>query len=182
MDRSISTACSMIDPGTSADQGLPLDPRGLHHQPREQADALAQLLRVGRNMDEMRARCTKALQLSYKKSVATPANWPYNHADIPLADGTRSTDYQGLGLPAADRLARRSRGSTRATTRATCPRRSVPPPRQGRRTLRRASAAGALRDVLASGPSPTAPTGRDPRSENPRDRERARPARVSAGR
>ena len=27
-------------------------------------------------------RCVKALQLSYQKSIATPANWPNNHADI----------------------------------------------------------------------------------------------------
>ena len=38
----------------------------------------------------------KALQLSYQKSIATPANWPNNHADIPLDDeGTRSTDFKG---------------------------------------------------------------------------------------
>jgi len=36
---------------------------------------------VGRNMDEI-LRCVQALQLSYKKSVATPANWPYNHENI----------------------------------------------------------------------------------------------------
>ena len=32
-------------------------------------------------MDEI-VRCVKALQLSYQKSVATPANWPNNHADL----------------------------------------------------------------------------------------------------
>ena len=37
----------------------------------------------------------EALQLSYQKSIATPANWPNNHADIPMADGTRSTEYKG---------------------------------------------------------------------------------------
>ena len=45
-------------------------------------------------MDEI-VRCVKALQLSYQKSIATPANWPYNHADIPLADGSRTTEFQG---------------------------------------------------------------------------------------
>ena len=40
---------------------------------------------VGRNMDEI-VRCVKALQLSYQKSIATPANWPNNHPD--LKDGT----------------------------------------------------------------------------------------------
>ena len=45
-------------------------------------------------MDEI-VRCVKTLQLSYEKSIATPANWPYNHMDIELPDGTRSTDFQG---------------------------------------------------------------------------------------
>merc|ERR1712196_702094 len=49
---------------------------------------------VGRNMDEI-VRIVEALQLSYEKSVATPANWPNNHEDIPLADGSRSTEYKG---------------------------------------------------------------------------------------
>lgn len=35
---------------------------------------------VGRNMDEI-VRVVDALQLSAEKSVATPANWPNNHAD-----------------------------------------------------------------------------------------------------
>merc|ERR1712125_3713 len=48
---------------------------------------------VGRNMDEI-VRCVEALQLSYKKSVATPANWPNNHADM-LVDGKRTEDYKG---------------------------------------------------------------------------------------
>lgn len=32
-------------------------------------------------MDEI-LRCVKALQLSYEKSIATPANWPNNHENI----------------------------------------------------------------------------------------------------
>jgi 1-Cys peroxiredoxin 6 len=96
MDRSISTAYGMIDPGTSADQGLPLTIRAVFiiNPENKLMLSLNYPACVGRNMDEI-VRCTKALQLSYKKSVATPANWPYNHADIPLADGTRSTEYQG---------------------------------------------------------------------------------------
>jgi peroxiredoxin 6 len=49
---------------------------------------------VGRNMDEI-VRCVKALQLSYEKSIATPANWPNNHAEIALADGTRTDAFKG---------------------------------------------------------------------------------------
>jgi 1-Cys peroxiredoxin 6 len=70
-------------------------------------------------MDEI-VRCVEALQLSYEKSIAvsicifvsntfctstffsfvkqlnqTPANWPNNHADIELPDGTRSTEFKG---------------------------------------------------------------------------------------
>jgi 1-Cys peroxiredoxin 6 len=46
---------------------------------------------VGRNMDGI-VRCVKALQLS-----TTPANWPHNHSDIPLAlaDGSRTTEFAG---------------------------------------------------------------------------------------
>jgi 1-Cys peroxiredoxin 6 len=35
------------------------------------------------------------LQLSYEKSIATPANWPHNHADIPLRDGSRTSEFKG---------------------------------------------------------------------------------------
>ena len=35
---------------------------------------------------EQIVRCVKALQLSYQKSIATPANWPFNHQD--LKDGS----------------------------------------------------------------------------------------------
>jgi 1-Cys peroxiredoxin 6 len=49
---------------------------------------------VGRNMDEI-VRCVKALQFSYEKSIATPANWPNNHEEVVMADGTRSTAYKG---------------------------------------------------------------------------------------
>lgn len=40
-------------------------------------------------------RCVQALQLSYERSVATPANWPYNHASLPLGNGEYTTAYKG---------------------------------------------------------------------------------------
>ena len=40
-------------------------------------------------------RCVQALQLSYEKSIATPANWPNNHEEIPLPDGTRTSEFKG---------------------------------------------------------------------------------------
>ena len=49
---------------------------------------------VGRNMTEI-VRCVQALQLSYQKSVATPANWPNNHAKVILPNGGMSTEYKG---------------------------------------------------------------------------------------
>merc|ERR1719198_1921838 len=95
MDRSISTAYGMIDPGTSADQGLPLTIRAVFivNPENKLMLTLNYPACVGRNMDEI-VRCTKALQLSYEKSIATPANWPYNHEDIPIGDA-RSTDFKG---------------------------------------------------------------------------------------
>lgn len=49
---------------------------------------------VGRNMDEI-VRCMKALQLSYSKAIATPADWPENYAEMTLPDGTKTTEYKG---------------------------------------------------------------------------------------
>lgn len=49
---------------------------------------------VGRNMDEI-VRCVQALQLSYEKSIATPANWPNNHEEILLPDGTHTSEFKG---------------------------------------------------------------------------------------
>jgi len=94
-DRSISTAYGMIDPGTSGDQELPLTIRAVFiiNPENKLMLSLNYPACVGRNMDEI-VRCVKALQLSYEKSIATPANWPNNHADIPLADG-RTTDFKG---------------------------------------------------------------------------------------
>lgn len=95
-DRSISTKYGMIDPGTSGDQGLPLTIRCVFiiNPENKLMLSLNYPACVGRNMDEI-VRCVKALQLSYQKSIATPANWPNNHADMLLADGTRTTDYKG---------------------------------------------------------------------------------------
>ena len=95
-DRSISTAFGMIDPGTSDEQGLPLTIRAVFiiNPENKLMLSLNYPACVGRNMDEI-VRCMKALQLSYQKSIATPANWPNNHADIPMEDGSRSTDFKG---------------------------------------------------------------------------------------
>ena len=94
-DRSISTKYGMIDPGTSKDQTLPLTIRAVFiiNPENKLMLSLNYPACVGRNMDEI-VRCVKALQLSYKKSIATPANWPNNHEDIPMGDG-RTTDFKG---------------------------------------------------------------------------------------
>lgn len=95
-DRSISTAYGMIDPGTSDDQDLPLTIRAVFiiNPENKLMLTLNYPACVGRNTDEI-VRCVKALQLSYEKSIATPANWPNNHADIPLSNGERTTEYKG---------------------------------------------------------------------------------------
>ena len=94
-DRSISTKYGMIDPGTSDAQSLPLTIRMVFIINPENKLMLNMNYPacVGRNMDEI-VRCVKALQLSYKKSIATPANWPNNHEDIPMGDG-RTSEYKG---------------------------------------------------------------------------------------
>merc|ERR1711972_312253 len=93
--REISTKYGMIDPGTSGDQSLPLTIRAVFiiNPENKLMLTLNYPACVGRNMDEI-VRCVQALQLSYQKSIATPANWPYNHADIPIGDG-RTTDFKG---------------------------------------------------------------------------------------
>lgn len=86
----------MIDPGTSDEQALPLTIRAVFiiNPENKLMLSLNYPACVGRNMDEI-VRCVQALQLSYQKSIATPANWPNNHADIPLADGTRTDEFKG---------------------------------------------------------------------------------------
>lgn len=95
-DRSISTKYGMIDPGTSDEQSLPLTIRAVFiiNPENKLMLSLNYPACVGRNMDEI-MRCVKALQLSYKKSIATPANWPHNHADIVMPDGTRTEEFKG---------------------------------------------------------------------------------------
>jgi len=94
--REISTKYGMIDPGTSDEQDLPLTIRAVFiiNPENKLMLSLNYPACVGRNTDEI-VRCVKALQLSYEKSVATPANWPNNHADIPLKGGNRTDEYKG---------------------------------------------------------------------------------------
>ena len=84
-----------VDPVKSAEQSLPLTIRAVFiiNPENKLMLSLNYPACVGRNMDEI-VRCVKALQLSYCKSIATPANWPNNHADIPTEDG-RTTEYKG---------------------------------------------------------------------------------------
>jgi 1-Cys peroxiredoxin 6 len=95
-DSAISMAYGMIDAGSSDEQSLPLTIRAVFiiNPENKLMLSLNYPACVGRNMDEI-VRCVKALQLSYEKSIATPANWPNNHEDIPMADGTRSTAFKG---------------------------------------------------------------------------------------
>ena len=95
-DRTISTAYGMIDPGTSGDQSLPLTIRAVFiiNPENKLMLTLNYPACVGRNMDEI-VRCVQALQLSYQKSIATPANWPNNHADFLMPDGSRTEELKG---------------------------------------------------------------------------------------
>jgi peroxiredoxin 6 len=95
-DRSISQAFGMLDPGTSSEQALPLTIRAVFiiNPENKLMLSLNYPACVGRNMDEI-VRCVKALVLSYQKSIATPANWPNNHADLLLPDGTRTEEFKG---------------------------------------------------------------------------------------
>jgi 1-Cys peroxiredoxin 6 len=94
-DRSISKAYGMIDMSNPMKQELPLTIRAVFiiNPENKLMLSLNYPACVGRNMDEI-VRCVKALQLSYEKSIATPANWPNNHADIPF-EGGRTTDFKG---------------------------------------------------------------------------------------
>mmetsp|Transcript_18624 Transcript_18624/g.33723 ORF Transcript_18624/g.33723 Transcript_18624/m.33723 type:complete len:129 (+) Transcript_18624:294-680(+) len=85
----------MIDPGNLDEQQLPLTIRAVFiiNPENKLMLSLNYPACVGRSLDEI-VRCVKALQLSYEKSIATPANWPENHADIPMGDG-RTTDFKG---------------------------------------------------------------------------------------
>jgi 1-Cys peroxiredoxin 6 len=95
-DRSISTAYGMIDAGTSDEQDMPLTIRAVFiiNPDNKLMLSLNYPACVGRNTDEI-LRCVRALQLSYENSIATPANWPNNHADIPLKGGGRTSEFKG---------------------------------------------------------------------------------------
>ena len=95
-DRSISTAFGMLDEATSKDQELPLTIRAVFiiNPENKLMLSLNYPACVGRNMDEI-VRCVEALQLSYEKSIATPANWPNNHEELLLDDGTHTSEYKG---------------------------------------------------------------------------------------
>lgn len=82
-DRKISVAYGMIDPGNLDEQQLPLTIRAVFiiNPENKLMLSLNYPACVGRNTDEI-VRCVRALQLSYNKSVATPANWPNNHENI----------------------------------------------------------------------------------------------------
>jgi len=84
-DRKISKMYGMIDEGTSDAQSLPLTIRAVFiiNPENKLMCTLNYPACVGRNMDEI-LRIVQALQLSYKKSIATPANWPYNHQSIDM--------------------------------------------------------------------------------------------------
>jgi len=82
-DRKISKMYGMIDEATSDAQELPLTIRAVFiiNPEHKLMCTLNYPACVGRNMDEI-VRVVQALRLSYDKSIATPANWPYNHQTI----------------------------------------------------------------------------------------------------
>eukprot|EP00977_Amphora_coffeiformis_P010766 scaffold2519_cov168-Amphora_coffeaeformis.AAC.3 len=86
-DRKVSEAFGMLDPGTSDAQDLPLTIRAVFiiNPENKLMLSLNYPACVGRNMDEI-VRCVQALQLSYEKSIATPANWPNNHGTFGLVE------------------------------------------------------------------------------------------------
>jgi 1-Cys peroxiredoxin 6 len=80
--REIAVAYGMIDPELKDAEGLPLTCRSVFiiGPDKKLKLSLNYPASVGRNMDEI-VRVVDALMLSAEKSVATPANWPNNHAD-----------------------------------------------------------------------------------------------------
>ena len=94
-DRKLSTAYGMFDQKNAMDQALPLTIRCVFiiNPENKLMRSLNYPACVGRSMDEI-VRCVKALQLSYKKSIATPANWPNNHSDM-LVGGKRTGEFKG---------------------------------------------------------------------------------------
>ena len=95
-DCTISTSLGMIDPFTVGKQSLPLTIRAVFIVNPENRLMLSlnYPMCIGRNLDEI-IRCVKALQLSYDKLIATPADWPFNHSKVQLDDGTYTNEFQG---------------------------------------------------------------------------------------
>jgi peroxiredoxin 6 len=95
-NRDIAVAYGMIDPWSSDKQTLPLTIRAVFiiNPDNKLMLTINYPACVGRNMTEI-VRCVQALQLSYGKSIATPANWPHNHANLRLADGSRTSEFKG---------------------------------------------------------------------------------------
>ncbi|KAK9856833.1 hypothetical protein WJX84_011901 [Apatococcus fuscideae] len=81
--REIAVKYGMLDPAMKDVEGLPLTIRAVFiiGPDKKLKLALNYPASVGRNMDEI-MRCVDALQISAKKSVAMPANWPNNHDSI----------------------------------------------------------------------------------------------------
>ena len=86
----------MLDESKSDEQELPLTIRAVFiiNPENKLMLSLNYPACVGRNMDEI-VRCVEALQLSYEKSIATPANWPNNHEELLLEDGTHTDEFKG---------------------------------------------------------------------------------------
>lgn len=80
--REIATLYGMLDPNIQDKEGLPLTCRAVFiiGPDKKLKLSLNYPASVGRNMDEVE-RVVDALMLSAEKSVATPANWPNNHAE-----------------------------------------------------------------------------------------------------
>ncbi|CEM38360.1 unnamed protein product [Vitrella brassicaformis CCMP3155] len=81
--RDVAVKYGMLDPSEKDKDGLPLTCRAVFiiGPDKKLKLMLNYPASVGRNMDEI-VRATKALQLSAKASIATPANWPNNHENI----------------------------------------------------------------------------------------------------
>jgi peroxiredoxin 6 len=95
-NRNIAHAYAMIDPWSSTERNgqVPIRAAAIINPENRLMLRFNYPASVGRNMDEI-VRCLKALQLSYEKSIATPANWPLNHSHLKLEDGSYTDEYKG---------------------------------------------------------------------------------------
>jgi 1-Cys peroxiredoxin 6 len=86
--REVSVKYGMLDPNNKDGDDLPLTIRAVFiiGPDLKLKLSLNYPASVGRNMEEI-VRCVKALKLSADNSIATPANWPNNHAELNM-DGT----------------------------------------------------------------------------------------------